>query len=253
MKDKVIIIDLDGTAIDSPDQKLASQRLKIAIKSLKDKYYICAATGRSWTFAKDLLTDLQLVDPCIISGGTRICLPRTGEIIWQQNIEPNIVSAIWQIMMDNPQYKVLCNDYSEEDYLSERFSVNNFVLPKEIYFLEETFVPEKEALILQEKFSHLPNVTCTMVVAQRVGYRDLHITHAQATKEHAIAVLLEKLLLQRVDSIGIGDGNNDLHLFAGVGYKVAMGNAVADLKKNADLVIGDVKQDGLAEYFETLL
>lgn len=53
--------------------------------------------------------------------------------------------------------------------------------------------------------------------------------------------------------IGIGDGANDIHLFNAVGLKVAMGNAVPSLKEKADIVIGHVTDDGLAQYFEDLV
>lgn len=39
MKDKAIIFDIDGTAIDSPKQKTASKKLIDAIEELKNSYY----------------------------------------------------------------------------------------------------------------------------------------------------------------------------------------------------------------------
>lgn len=254
MKKKVIITDLDGTAVDSPEQKLASARLKKVISSLEDRYYICAATGRSWTWAKDLLDDLQLKDPCIISGGAKICLPETGEIILQQNITPTALKQVVEVMLNYPDYMTLCNDYSEADFLHGNVTMRELSLPSEVYFFERVDVPELVALEIQAQLQKIPELSCILVKSQTyAGCVDIHTTHAQATKEHAIAVLLEKLALQRADAIGIGDGNNDLHLFAGVGYKVAMGNAVPALKQVADLVIDDVRQDGLAKYLESLL
>jgi hydroxymethylpyrimidine pyrophosphatase-like HAD family hydrolase len=50
----------------------------------------------------------------------------------------------------------------------------------------------------------------------------------------------------------IGDANNDIHLFKGVGYKVAMGNATDQLKAEADEVIDSVDDDGLAYFIERL-
>jgi hydroxymethylpyrimidine pyrophosphatase-like HAD family hydrolase len=49
------------------------------------------------------------------------------------------------------------------------------------------------------------------------------------------------------------DGLNDFHLFRAGGTKIAMGNADIELKKQADIVIGDVDNDGLAEYLEKLV
>lgn len=53
--------------------------------------------------------------------------------------------------------------------------------------------------------------------------------------------------------IVIGDGENDMLLFKAGGFKVAMGSAAPVLKAEADLIIGDVKDDGLAEYLESLI
>ena len=47
-KNHAFIFDLDGTAINSPAQKLPSSDLVEAIDNLKSKYYFCAATGRDW-------------------------------------------------------------------------------------------------------------------------------------------------------------------------------------------------------------
>ncbi len=46
--------------------------------------------------------------------------------------------------------------------------------------------------------------------------------------------------------LGIGDGENDLGLFAAVGRRLAMGNAVPALKAQADAVIPSVAADGVA-------
>jgi len=92
-----------------------------------------------------------------------------------------------------------------------------------------------------------------MVTAQKPGTRDLHVINSGATKEQAIEELLKMLDVEKEDSIGIGDGHNDLHLFNAVDRKIAMGNAVDDLKNNADEVIGSVKEDGLANFFEKLI
>lgn len=76
------------------------------------------------------------------------------------------------------------------------------------------------------------------------------MTHKFATKEHAIAEVLTSLGISKEDAIGVGDGDNDLHLFSAVGYKVAMGNAGPNLKVAADWIAPSVDEDGLAEVIE---
>lgn len=252
MKNQAIIFDLDGTAVDSPSQKLPSARLITAINSLRSKYYLCAATGRCWTFAKDIIQGLNLTDLCIISGGTQICNPKTGEVVWQKNLEPQALAKVISIFLENGQQKLIFNDYTEDDYFNGGIYPKNFDLQQKVNWLSQSFVPDLLAEELKAKIDTIAGVTCVMVVSQKPGCRDLHVVNVEATKEHAITELLTRLKVEKANTIGIGDGHNDLHLFNAVGTKVAMGNAVSDLKEQADLIIGDVKKDGLAQYFAKL-
>lgn len=253
MKNRAIIIDLDGTVVNSPLQKKPSKELVTATEVLSDLYYVCAATGRAWSFAKNILKHLRLKDPCIIAGGTTICDPVSGEILWQKIIKRKALENVIDIMREYPKYKIIFNDYTEQDYLHGGILPAKFKFPGEVYFLEQIFIPDEVAIELTRKLSVINGVTCTMVLAQRKGFRDLHITNDQATKEHSIEILLSMLRVNKQNTIGIGDGHNDLHLFASVNYKVAMGNAVSELKLAADEIIGNVKNDGLVDYFKSLL
>lgn len=250
---KAIIFDLDGTAIDSPTQKLPTNSLIDVIQRIKDIYYLSAATGRVWTFAKPVLQGLKLTDPCIISAGTQICDPVTGKILWEKTMEESSLYKALEIFKQYPEFKLLSNDGTENDYLYGGILPKDFTVKEPIYFLEQIFVPDMIAKEICDKLNTINGIICVMVVAQRPGCRDLHIINKFATKEHTIGELLKLLHITKKDTIGIGDGYNDIHLFNAVNYKVAMGNAVPELKSVADKVIDSVKNDGMAEYLKTLL
>ncbi len=252
MRSSAIIFDLDGTAIDSPVQKLPSARLIAAGKNLIDDYYLCAATGRCWTYAKSVIQGLGLKDLCIISGGTQICDPQTGVVVWQKDIAPQALSEVIKIFSQNGEQRLIFNDYTEDDYFHGGVLPRDFDTSVVVNWLSQSFVPDEIAIQLHSKLDSVDGVTCVMVVSQKPGCRDLHVVNENATKEYAIAELLSRLGVRRENAIGIGDGHNDIHLFNAVNTKVAMQNAVVDLKNVADTVIGDVKNDGLAEYFESL-
>lgn len=252
MRNKAIIIDLDGTAVDSPSQKLPSERLISAVAALQSQYFVVSATGRVWSFAKPILAALELTDPCIISGGAQICHPQTGEILWQENLSEKALKQAIEIFQQYPDYKVIYNDVTEDDYFHGGVAPQDFTHSEPVYFLEQKFVPDKIATEIFAKIKQIPHATTLMVHAQKPGRRDLHVISQKASKEHAIAELLQMIGVDRLNTIGIGDGHNDLHLFNGVAHKVAMGNAVSDLKAEADEVLGDVAEDGLAVYFEKL-
>ncbi len=252
MKKQAIIFDLDGTAIDSPVQKLPTEQMVEAVRTAKEKYYLSSATGRVGSFARPVIQGLGLTDPCIISAGTQICNPVTGEILWQKNIDPSALERVLVVFRDNPEYKLLFNDGTEDDYFHGGILPADFVVNEPVYFLEQVFVPDEVAQELCIKLGAVDGITCVMVVSQKPGHKDLHIVNSEATKEQAVAQLLVILGLNKDDAIGIGDGHNDLHLFNAVGHKVAMGNAIAELKDASDEVIGSVKDDGLATYLKSL-
>jgi Cof subfamily protein (haloacid dehalogenase superfamily) len=251
-KKKVIIFDIDGTAVDSPDQKIPTKALISEMSRLSKKYYLCAATGRSWSFALPVLKVLNLSDPCIISAGTQICNPKTGEILWQKIIDNESLDEVLSIFRMYPSWKLLYNDMTEDDYFNGGILPPDFKVKQPVYFLEQAFIPDPKAQEIHKNLAEVKGVAAVMVVAQKPGCRDIHVIASDATKEHSISKLLEIIGLSKKDTIGIGDGYNDIHLFNAVNFRVAMGNAVPELKQAADLVIDSVKDDGLARFLATL-
>jgi len=253
MKNKAIIIDLDGVVVDSPKQKLPSKKLVQLVVCLQDDYYLCAATGRVWTFAKPILEALGLTDPCIISAGTQICNPATGKVLWQKFLSKKALVKAIKFLSKYPEYKLLFNDINENDYFYGGINPKDFPFNQPVYVLNQVFVPNKIAEKIYRELNKIEGVDCVMATAQKPGCKDLHIVNREATKEQAVAKLLGIIGVEPENTIGIGDGLNDIHLFNAVNYKVAMGNAVKDLKDVADEVIGSVKDDGLVDFLAKLV
>jgi HAD superfamily hydrolase (TIGR01484 family) len=215
MKSKAIIFDIDGTVVDSPAQKLPSTRTVDAFNSVLSQYFLSAATGRPWSFAKDIIGKLT-DDPCIVAGGTQI-RSADGTVLWQCDIPEESLNQVLEILNDFSGHSLLTNDYEEAVYLEDRgVKVVDLDISEKLYFLETIFVPDEDATELKNKLDQVDGVTCTMVTAQRPNTRDLHITNEFATKEHAITELIKILQVDVDQTIGVGDGHNDLHLFAGV-------------------------------------
>lgn len=251
MKFKAVIIDLDGTAVDSPIQKVVTDRLAKATLELQSTgVIVCAATGRGQMFAKPVIESMNLKCPSILSGGTRI-VDTEGNELWRCELNSIQLESIKKTLV-NFSYNCIWNDYPEEQYLNGGWNIERLEPSKNVYLFEVIFIPHDEVAAIVSSLQKIEGIAVTKVTAQREGTNDLHITHASATKEHAIYELEKILGIDKSEMIGIGDGHNDIHLFNAVGYKVAMGNAVQDLKEEADEVIGNVNDDGLALYFEKL-
>ncbi len=79
---------------------------------------------------------------------------------------------------------------------------------------------------------------------------DILIYNSSATKQHAIFEIANIIGIQTHDIIAVGDGYNDFPLLMAAGLKIAMGNAVEDLKAIADYIAPPVEQDGVAHIIE---
>lgn len=73
------------------------------------------------------------------------------------------------------------------------------------------------------------------------------------SKGRALAALRKYLGISREETACIGDGENDLSMFEAAGVKIAMGNAVLELKEKADYVTASNDRDGAAEAIEKVL
>ena len=65
--------------------------------------------------------------------------------------------------------------------------------------------------------------------------------------------MLEILNIKKEETIAIGDDVNDLSMFAQVGYKVAVDNAINIVKENADEITLSNDEDGVALFLDKLL
>jgi len=243
-----ILFDLDGTAVPSFQKSMPSEELINATKQYKDKVHLCIATGRSWPFTKHIAEALELIDPCILSGGAVIMDPVNQKILWQEIIDQDSLQALIEV---SAQHKfgrgyaagAVFKNLDEDESGSDITDVNAFyvfgILPHEV-----------DAVI--ESLAHIPHIMISKAGSwEGTDSIDLHITNIQATKEHAVFELCRLLKVNPLNVAGVGDGFNDVHLFNAVGHKVAMGNSVDVLKEMADQVIKSQEDDGLAEFIKT--
>lgn len=244
-----VIFDIDGTAMPIGDDfGVPSQRLKASVEQLQPTHHISTATGRSLYYAKHIIEYLGLTDPCIIAAGTEIYDPIKKEVIWREPIPQGAYNHIIEVLKDNHD-EAFSGDTNEGGYTGA--SVKDLLNGKTsvVYLLA---VDALEAAALTERLAHPDLHIINMHSFSDQLKRDIHIHSAKASKEHAVTELLRILGVPKEQSIVVGDGLNDLHLFVAGGTKIAMGNAVPELQAAADTVIKSVAEDGLAEYLESL-
>jgi len=241
---KALIFDLDGTAIPNVPNGLPSPELIDAVRQSQGSIKLCAATGRPITNAKPILTALNLQDPCVISAGTQIINPLTDEILWEANIESDDINKILAVCKPY-HYEILVRNelIGEGGSAVNRPNIDGHV---NVMYIMGCAEPDAKAILAE--LDMIENITAAGVTSWTHEGVDIHVTHKEATKEHAVGELLNILGLDKSEVVGVGDANNDVHLFEAVGHKVAMGNGTEKLKSLADEVIDSVDEDGLAKF-----
>ena len=66
---KVLIFDLDGTAVVLKEDALPSPRVVKAVEAAKKIMQVCVATGRPITNCREILRELDVIAPCVKFGG----------------------------------------------------------------------------------------------------------------------------------------------------------------------------------------
>lgn len=241
---EIIVFDLDGTAVPNAPDGEPSLRLVEAIKAAQPNIRLCAATGRPIANAKPILKSLGLVDPCVISAGTQIIDPRTDRILWEAIIADDDRDQIIEVCRPYTSYELLVgNELRGQGGAAAERTIREQV--NVMYLMD---CAPLDSIAILEELGTIPDITAAGV--ESWNGVDIHITHREATKEHAITELLGMLGVKKSAAIGVGDANNDLHLFKAVGHKIAMGNGTDLLKQQADEICPSVDEDGLAQVIE---
>lgn len=247
MRYRALIFDLDGTAIPNSLDGVPSQRVINAVKRAQKSVRVSAATGRPYSICHQIFEQLGLVDPCVINGGAEILDVKNGTIVYKKLIPPTVVNEIigrWKEL--NLEFRVYLDD--------DRYDIRDLdKTDREVGKITVISSTSEDMDKLTNSILNINEIAAHPVTSWKKDRIDIHITHAQATKEHTIKQLLKILQVDKEETIGVGDSDNDLPLFNSVGLKVAMGNATSKLKQRADEVVASVENDGLAEAIEKFI
>ncbi len=234
---KALIFDLDGTAIEAKLDAMPSKAVVEAVKLAKERIIVSIATGRPIADGRDIIHALGIDQPCIVAGGTQLIDPATEEIIWEKKISKENVRKVLNIGKKYQQ-KVLLG----EGLKAKKTERNENEEKNVLYMLNVT---PNVAKNIYKEIGEIPELQAHEAGSWTPGLEDIHITHKEATKKNAMIEWAKLLKLRRENIIAVGDRSNDLPLFEMAGYKIAVANAVDELKSKADFIAPSVYEDGL--------
>lgn len=246
---KLLVFDLDGTAIPLVESGMPSERVIRAVKEANAVIPVSAATGRSLAKAKPILDALGITGPCIFSGGTQVINVSSAGVLWQQEMEKSTARKVLEVCTG---YRCRCfvNHGDRVVIVSEMDKSKPVII---IYCRD---MSKSDTGKMVRELVDIPDIAVHFMNAWEKGRFDVHVSHIAATKKHAMTELQTIIGIASHNCMAVGDNNNDLPLFEMAGWKVAMGNATRMLRDRADFVTLPVSHDGLAhaiEKFITLL
>lgn len=244
---KALITDVDGTLIVNSVNGLPTPRVKEAIKKAQKVAHIGIATSRPMFMLDDLFASVEFSGPCIVAGGAQIYDASTKKITYNQAIETDDFWKVIDILKPHAK-EILINEANLGDITLKKDYVPDMPLDICIKALDD-----KVADKLVSEVSNIPGVNVHKLSSHTPGKADMAATHALATKQHGILQVAELLKIDPKEIIGVGDGYNDFPLLMACGLRIAMGNAVDELKAIADFVAPSVEEDGLAVVIEKFL
>ncbi len=248
---KAIMLDVDGTLIPYDYDALPSKRVIEAIKKAKEMVTVCIVTGRSYRATKRILDSFDInTGYAVVDGGAYVIDIKTDKLIYKQYITKGDLKKIARVFEEE---KV---DFFVKDAESFKGNRDHYEVHKteqklenvSMIFTDELYTLEKTHAIMKKLAS--PTITIFRSKHHDPNKYSFNITHIKATKLHGIAEISKILKLNKKEIIGVGDGYNDYPLLMASGLKVAMGNAVKDLKEIADFVAPSVTDDGVAVTIE---
>jgi len=245
MKYKALIVDLDGTTVPAFTHEV-HDRVKKAIHLAHDKLFISVATGRPLELVKSIIDQIDLTGICVLCNGAQLYDPVRKEIIYENSLTQEETELIFEQIKDLQDKFVVFNGFQDKP------AVDRQKFPKILNYyaqdLERKYIEEVEQRMKQ--FPHLATVRLLGTVPEK---QSIEITQANSTKQFGIFEVAKMKNIQTHEIIGIGDGYNDFPLLMACGLKVAMGNAVPELKEIADFVIPSVDKDGVAVFIEKFI
>lgn len=247
---KIAFFDIDGTLVKLGSKKLTSNTL-LTLKKLKSKgVLLCLATGRSY----QAVPSFEGIEFDLILSFNGSYTRNKKEVIYTNPLNhEDVMQLVNNIRSMNKAVSISNENFTISD-------MHDDILDQYMGFGDEE-------VIVEDRFDELCNEDLyqVMCACHKDEYEDvlkntknckitawwdeaIDIIPKDGGKGRAIEKVLAYYGLKKEEAIAFGDGRNDIEMLAAVGKGIAMGNAIDEVKKQADEVCKAVEDDGVYYY-----
>ncbi|MDO4198321.1 MAG: Cof-type HAD-IIB family hydrolase [Erysipelotrichaceae bacterium] len=245
---KAIFLDFDGTLFSHTNECVPDSTVEAVKECQKKGIKVYNCTGRSktemtWFDIKGIEYDGQ-----ILSNG-QVILDRNGEVLYENPIKGELLEKMKEIYNAKKQtiYFVSNDDVFMNVYTDTvkrvQAAVSSEVPEIKEYHDESIYMAsaffdtdeEKDALMALKEYGE--------VTVWHEGAVD--IVPKGTTKSSGIDFICERYDINPEETMGFGDGENDISMLRKCGIGIAMGNATDEVKEIADYITDSIDDDGL--------
>lgn len=243
---KYLFFDIDGTLTGEQGRIYDSTRR--TLRQLEaNGHFIAITTGRAHFRAQEFADEIG-ISYMVCEGGNAVCV--NNEIL---NYEPMNQKALIRVC-EEAQEKGIGFAYSNQDSRI-RYTPNDAFIKQAgdfSMFMEVQVKPELDyhhCGVLRRIFVALPpSEEYRLSSMNGIGYmryNDQFLIIEPDNKYHGIRKMMKLIQAPESDVVVFGDGFNDRKMFQQAPFKIAMGNAIDELKELADYVTADCDNDGI--------
>ncbi|WP_395754859.1 sugar/pyridoxal phosphate phosphatase YigL [Edwardsiella ictaluri] len=260
----IVASDMDGTLLSPAHTLTPFARETLRLLTQKGVHFVFA-TGRHHIDIAQVRDSLGIKAFMITSNGARVHDP-LGELIFSDNVDPDIARDLFSIVHDDPQ--ILTNVYRNDDWFMNRedpaqraffqesvFHYHVFesaMLPADgickVYYTcadRDRLLPLEEAI--NARWGDRVNVSFSLPTC-------LEVMAGGVSKGHALEFVAHRLGYGLQECIAFGDGMNDMEMLSMAGKGCIMADAHQRLK---DLlpqmaVIGSNADDAVPHYLRKM-
>ena len=247
MRRKYLFFDIDGTlAAGGYGNTYIPDSTKLALEKLREAgHFLAIATGRSQAMAEGYLEELGF-ENMVSDGGYGITIE--GKVVEIRPLpKQDVVRVIdeckqrnipWALQVDNTVFR------SAPDNRFEEFTHDVYMQTRVVEGLD----PNDYDNIYKAYIACYPPTEHTLESLKNISWGRFHneyIFVEPTDKAYGIRRIMEHFGADCSDVVVFGDAANDLSMFVDGWIKVAMGNAIPELKERADYITTDVDKDGI--------
>lgn len=269
---RLIALDMDGTLL-TTDKRLTDRSRRALERVNARGIIVVPTTGRIFVGLPQEIRALSFLRYAITSNGATVYDVARDETIYRAEIPAAQAVEILQWLDDFP---VIYDCYMDgRGWMTEAMWNQAEIYAPSKYYLQmirtlRKPVPELKAFLRQRgsDVQKLQAFTLDDALRQRLlrelprrfpglavsssGPNNVEINHGDANKGAALLALARHLGLERRQILAFGDGLNDISMIRAAGFSVAMGNAIDELKREADRIAPGNDEDGVAQVLEAL-